>query len=136
MTSIRYRLARRRLRPAILATNTDSSASMRSDTPESRFPLFTAIRITSTLSTLSTSSTSTFSTLLRLLSKIQRLTISLVWRERCPCCTCKDVTQVRGRRYATGSQIHPQVEQVVPGSAVSQGIWTAGFRALRLLAGA
>ena len=40
MTSIRYRLVRRRLRPAILATNTDSSASMRSDTPESRFPLF------------------------------------------------------------------------------------------------
>jgi hypothetical protein len=40
MTSIRYRLARRRLRPAILATNSDSSASMRSDTPESRFPLF------------------------------------------------------------------------------------------------
>src|SRR6266478_830825 len=98
---------------------------MRSDTPESRFPLFTAIRITSTLSTLST-----FSTFLRLLSKIQRLTISLVWRERCPCCTCKDVTQVRGRRYATGPQIHPQVEQVVPRSAVSQGIWTVGFRAL------
>jgi hypothetical protein len=40
MTSTRYRLARRRLRPAILATNSDSSASMRSDTPESRFPLF------------------------------------------------------------------------------------------------
>jgi len=40
MTSIRYWLARRRLRPAILATNSDSSASMRSDTPESRFPLF------------------------------------------------------------------------------------------------
>jgi hypothetical protein len=40
MTSVRYRLARRRLRPAILATNSDSSASMRSDTPESRFPLF------------------------------------------------------------------------------------------------
>jgi hypothetical protein len=40
MTSIRYRLARRRLRPAILATNTDSSASMRSDTPVSRFPPF------------------------------------------------------------------------------------------------
>jgi len=40
MTSIRYRLARLRLRPAILATNTDSSASMRSDTPESRLPLF------------------------------------------------------------------------------------------------
>ena len=38
--SIRYRLVRRPLRPAILATNTDSSASMRSDTPESRFPLF------------------------------------------------------------------------------------------------
>jgi hypothetical protein len=40
MTSIRYRLLRRRLRPAILATKSDSSASMRSDTPESRFPLF------------------------------------------------------------------------------------------------
>jgi hypothetical protein len=40
MTSIRYRLARRRLRLAMLATNSDSSASMRSDTPESRFPLF------------------------------------------------------------------------------------------------
>ncbi len=40
MTSIRYRLARRRLRPGILAANSDSSASMRSDTPESRFPLF------------------------------------------------------------------------------------------------
>jgi hypothetical protein len=40
MTSIRYRLARRRLRPAILATNSDNLASMRSDTPESRFRLF------------------------------------------------------------------------------------------------
>ena len=40
MTSIRYRVARCRLRPAILATNIDSSASVRSDTPESRFPLF------------------------------------------------------------------------------------------------
>jgi hypothetical protein len=59
---VRYRLARRRLHYAVLATNTDSSASMRSDTPESRFPFFIAIRITSTLSTLSTSSTSTFST--------------------------------------------------------------------------
>ena len=39
MTSIRYRLARRRLRPGILAANSDSSASMRSDTPESCFPL-------------------------------------------------------------------------------------------------
>jgi hypothetical protein len=38
--SIRYRLVRRPLRPAVLATNTDSSASMRSDTPESGFPLF------------------------------------------------------------------------------------------------
>jgi len=96
MTSIRYRLARRRLRPAILATNSDSSASMRSDSPDSRFPLFIAIRITSTLSTLSTSSTSTFSTLLRLLSKIQRLTISSVWRRSCPYRTCKKVRQERG----------------------------------------
>jgi hypothetical protein len=37
---VRYRLAPRCLHSAILATNTDSSASMRSDTPESRFPLF------------------------------------------------------------------------------------------------
>jgi hypothetical protein len=68
MTNMGYRLAWRRLRPAILATDSDSSASMRSDTPESRFPFFIAIRITSTLSTLSTPSTSTFSALLRLLS--------------------------------------------------------------------
>jgi len=40
MTSTRHRLARRRLGSAILATNTDSSASVRSDRPESRFPLF------------------------------------------------------------------------------------------------
>src|SRR5580704_1586708 len=97
---------------------------------------FIAIRFMSTLSTLSTSSTSSFSTLLLVLSKIQRLTISLVWCERCTCYTCKDATQVRGKRYATGSQIHPQVEQVVPRSAVPQGIWTVGFRALWLLAGA
>ena len=38
--NIRYRLVRRPLRPAILATNTDSSASVRSDAPESHFPLF------------------------------------------------------------------------------------------------
>jgi hypothetical protein len=38
--NIRYRLARRRLRPAILATNTDSSTSRQSDTRESRFSLF------------------------------------------------------------------------------------------------
>jgi hypothetical protein len=35
---IRYRLIRRRLRPAILATNSNNSASVRSDTPESHFP--------------------------------------------------------------------------------------------------
>jgi hypothetical protein len=40
MSGTRYRLARRRLRPAILATNSDSSASIRCDTTESRFPLF------------------------------------------------------------------------------------------------
>jgi hypothetical protein len=54
------------------------------------------IRITSTLSTLSTSSASTFSTLLRLLSKIQQLTISLVWRGSCPYRTCKNVMHKRG----------------------------------------
>jgi hypothetical protein len=94
--SIRYRLVRRPLRPAILATNTDGSASVPSDTPESRFPSFLAIRITSTLSTLSTSSTSTFSTLLRLLSKIQRPTILSVWLASCPYRTCKNVMQERG----------------------------------------
>jgi hypothetical protein len=35
---IRYRLIRRRLRPAILATNSNNSASVRSDAPESHFP--------------------------------------------------------------------------------------------------
>jgi hypothetical protein len=40
MISTRYRLARRRLRHAIFTPNSDSSACMRSDTPESRFPLF------------------------------------------------------------------------------------------------
>ena len=44
--------------------------------------------------------------------------------------------QVSGDDYATGSQIYPQVEQVVPRSSVSQGIWAVGFRALWLLAGA
>jgi hypothetical protein len=38
--NIKYRLVRRRLRPAILATNRDNSASRRSDIPESRFPPF------------------------------------------------------------------------------------------------
>jgi hypothetical protein len=45
MNSIRYQLARRRMRLAILATNSGSSASMRSDIPESRFPIFIAIDI-------------------------------------------------------------------------------------------
>ena len=97
MTSSRYRLARLRLRPAILATNTDSSASMRSDTRESRFPLFhDSDGHASTLSTFSTSPTSTFSTLVRLLSKIQRLTILSVWRASCPYRTCKNLMQERG----------------------------------------
>jgi len=39
-------------------------------------------------------------------------------------------------RYVTGSHIPPQVEQVVLRSAVSQGIWTVGFRALWPVAGA
>jgi len=71
MTSNRYWLARRRLCPAILATNSDSSALCEAIHLSRASPFFIAIRITSTLSTLSTSSTSTFSTLLRLLSKIQ-----------------------------------------------------------------
>ena len=39
-------------------------------------------------------------------------------------------------RYVTGSHIPPQVEQVVPRSAVSQGIRIVGLRALWPLAGA
>jgi hypothetical protein len=73
--------------------------------------------------------------LCRLLLKIQQLTILSVWRERCPYCTCKNVMHVRGGRYVTGSHIPPQVEQVVLRSAVSEGIWAIGFRALWLLAG-
>jgi hypothetical protein len=97
MTSVRYRLARLRLRPAILATNSDNSASMRSDTPESPFPLFhDSDGHASTLSTFSTSPTSTFSTLLRLLSKIQRLTILSVWRASCPYRMCKEAMHVKG----------------------------------------
>jgi len=38
-------------------------------------------------------------------------------------------------RYVTGFQIVPQVEQVVPRSAVSQWTWTVGFRALWPVAG-
>jgi len=42
----------------------------------------------------------------------------------------------RGGQHVNGSHIPSQVEQVVPRSAVWQGIWTAGFRALWPLAGA
>jgi hypothetical protein len=136
MTTIRYRLARRRLRPAILATNSDSSASMRSDTPESRFPLFHSHpNRVDTFNSFDFFNLDIFD-LCRLLLKIQRLTILSVWRERCPYCTCKNVMHAKGGRYVTGFHIPPQVEQGVPSSAVSQGIWTAGFRALWPLAGA
>ncbi len=72
----------------------------------------------------------------RLLLKIQRLSIFSVWRGSCPYRMCKNAIQMSGGRYVTGSHIHTQVEQVVPGSAVSQGIWTAGLRALWPVAGA
>ena len=132
----RYRLVRRPLRPAILATKTGSSASVRSDTPESRFPLFHSHpnRI-DTFHSFDFFNFDIFD-LCRLLLKIQRLTILSVWRERCPYCTCKNVMHVRGRRYVIGSDIPPQLEKVVRRSAVSPGIWTAGFRALWPLAGA
>jgi hypothetical protein len=134
--NIRCRLVLRRLRPAILAANTDSSASMRSDTPESRFPLFHSHpNRVDTFNSFDFFNLDIFD-FCRLLLKIQRLTILSVWRERCPYCTGKNVMHVRGGRHVTGSHISPQVEQVVPSSAVSQGIWTAGFRALRPLAGA
>jgi hypothetical protein len=96
MTSIRYRLARRRLRPAILATNSDSSASMRSDTAESRFPLFHSHpNHVDTFHSFDIFNFDIFD-LCRLPSKIQRLTILSVWRGSCPYRTCKNVMQERG----------------------------------------
>jgi hypothetical protein len=50
-------------------------------------------------------------------------------------CVYERNTEERGR-YVTGSHIPSQVEQGVLRSAVSQGIWTIGFSALWLLAGA
>jgi hypothetical protein len=86
VTSIRYRLGRHRLCPAILATNTDSSASMRSDTPESRFPLFHSHpNHVDTFNSFDFFNFDIFN-LCRLLLKIQPLTILSVWRERCPYC--------------------------------------------------
>jgi len=132
MTSIRYRLVRRRLRPAILATNTDSSPSMRSDAPESRFPLFHSHpNRFDTFNSFDFFNFDIFD-LCRLLLKIQRLTILSVWSASCPYRTCKNVMYVRGGRYVTGFYIPPQVKQVVLRSAVSQGIWTIGFHALCL----
>jgi hypothetical protein len=92
----RYRLVRRPLRPAILATNTDSSASMRSDTPESRFPLFHSHpNHVDTFHSFDFFNLDIFD-FCRLLLKIQRLTILSVWRVSCPYRTCKNAMQKRG----------------------------------------
>jgi hypothetical protein len=87
--NIRYRLVRRPLRPAILATNTDSSTSVRGDTPESRFPLFHSHpNLVDTFDSFDFFCIDTFD-FCRLLLKIQRLTILSVWRASCPYRTCK-----------------------------------------------
>jgi len=92
----RYRLVRRPLRPAILATNTDSSASMRSDIPESRFPLFHSHpNHVDTFHSFDFFNLDIFD-FCRLLLKIQRLTILSVWRVSCPYRTCKNAMQKRG----------------------------------------
>jgi hypothetical protein len=134
MTSVRHRLARRRLRPAILATNSDSSASMRSDTPESRFflihshpnhvdtfhsfDIFNFDILDFVASSLENSATYDLASLARVL----------------PLPHVYERNAGKRRRYVTGFHI-PQVEQVVPRSAVSQGIRTVGFRALWPVAG-
>jgi hypothetical protein len=96
MTSIEYRLARTVWTPQFWRRIQTARHLCEAIDLNRASPFFIAIRITSTLSTPSTSSTSTFSTLLRLLSKIQRLTISSVWRASCPYCTCRNVMQERG----------------------------------------
>jgi hypothetical protein len=134
--NIKYRLVRCPLRPAILTANTDSAASMRSDTTESRFLLFHSHpNHVDTFNSFDFFNLDIFD-FCRLLPKVQRLTISLVWRASCPYRTCKNVPQERGGRYVTGFHIPPQVEQVVPRSTVSPGIRTVGFRALWPVAGA
>jgi len=82
---------------------------MRSDTPESRFSLFHSHpNHVDSFNSFDFFNLDIFD-FFRLLLEIQRLTILSVWRASCPYRTCKNVTQER-RRYATGSQIHPQVE--------------------------
>ena len=110
--------------------------SARSSVPESRFPLFHSHP--NRLDTFNSFDFFNFDIfdLCRLLLKIQRLTILSVWSTSCPYRTCKNVMHVRGQRYVNGFYIPPQVEQVVLRSAVSQGIWIIGFRALWPLASA
>jgi hypothetical protein len=92
---VSYRLAGRRLHYAILATNTDSSASMRSDTPESRFPLsYRHPDHVDTFNSFDFFNLDIFD-FRRLLLKIQRLTILSVWCASCPYSTCKNVMQER-----------------------------------------
>jgi len=96
MTSIGYRLARAVWAPQFRRRIQTAWHLCEAIDLNRASPFFITIPITSTLSTLSTSSTSTFSTLLRFLSKIQRLTISSVWRGSCLYRTCRNVMQERG----------------------------------------
>jgi hypothetical protein len=132
----RYRLARRRLRPAILAKNTDSSASMRSDTRESRFPLFRSHpNHVDTFHSFDIFNVDIFD--FDGSSPENSATYDLVSLARVlPLPHLYEPNAGERGRYVTGSHIPPQVEQVVLRSAVSQRIWTIGFRALWLLAGA
>jgi len=135
MTSIR-RLARRRLRPAILATNSDSSASMRSDTPDSRFPLFYSHP--NHVGTFHSFDIFNFDIFDFVASSLENsATYDLVsLAQVLPLPHMQEGKAGERGRYVTGFHIPPQVEQVVPSSAVSQGIRTVGFRALRPVAGA
>ena len=133
---VRYRLVRGPLRPAILATNTDSSASMRSDTPESRFPLFHSHpNHVDTFNFFDFFNLDIFD-FCRLLLKSQRLTIFVSLARVLPLPHVQERNARERGRYVTDSYIHPRVEQVVPSAAVSQGIRTAGLRALWPVAGA
>src|SRR6266403_5809613 len=99
MTSIRYRLARRRLRPAILAT---SSASMRSDTPESRFPLFHSHpNHVDTFHSFDFFNLDIFD-FCRLLLKIQRLTIFVSLARVLPLPHVQERNARERGRYVTG----------------------------------
>jgi hypothetical protein len=109
---------------------------MRSDTPESRFPLFQ--NHPNRVDTFHSFDIFNFDIFDFVASSLENsATYDLVSLARVlPLSHVQERNAEERRHYVTGSHIPPQVEQVVPRSAVSQGIWTVGFRALWPLAGA